>query len=314
MDLDSQKLNQFSGRLLSAFLTLADSEQFKLAAERFHVSQSAFSQMIARLESQLGTRLFDRGTRLVSLTPDGHMLVPIARDLAVRVGTMYADLQDHVERRKGKVKFAALPSLSSHWLPKLLAGFRERYPGIKAQLFDASADGSLELVRQGVVDFALSARVSSREEFDTHPLFDEPLFFICPPDHAFANRKSLPIAALNGCQYIHTTRSGSVWRTVEPQLRGIELVDAGFEVDHLGTLAGLIANGAGVSIAAGFALDQFYHAGLRAVRFKEPELRRTLLVVKRRGASLSVSAKALLEMIDANPPKHAMRVGRRAGR
>lgn len=47
-------LNEFSGRLLAAFLSLADTGQFKLAAKRCNVSQSAFSQMISRLEEQLG--------------------------------------------------------------------------------------------------------------------------------------------------------------------------------------------------------------------------------------------------------------------
>lgn len=43
-------MNDFSGRLLSAFLALVDTGQFKTAAARCHVSQSAFSQMISRLE------------------------------------------------------------------------------------------------------------------------------------------------------------------------------------------------------------------------------------------------------------------------
>ena len=47
------RLNDFSGRLVSAFLTLVDTGQFKLAAERLHVSQSAFSQMISRLENEV---------------------------------------------------------------------------------------------------------------------------------------------------------------------------------------------------------------------------------------------------------------------
>ena len=96
-----KKLNDFSGRLLGAFLTLADCGQFKLAAERSNVSQSAFSQMISRLERQLGTRLFDRDTRHVSLTPEGQALVPLARALATDVESMYGSLRDHAERRKG---------------------------------------------------------------------------------------------------------------------------------------------------------------------------------------------------------------------
>ena len=301
-----KKLNDFSGRLLGAFLTLADCGQFKLAAERFNVSQSAFSQMISRLERQLGTRLFDRDTRHVSLTPEGQALVPLARALATDVESMYGSLRDHAERRKGKVAIAALPSLSADWLPKILADFRRRYPGIQLQLFDTVADPNLDLVRRGTVDFALNARINSPEEFDTQLLFHEPFFIICPPSHPFAQKQHVTLRSLAGCDYIHSVRSGSVWHWIQPHIGNIDLNDTGFEVGHLSTLAGLIANGIGVSIVPGFALFQFYRLGLSAVPIHDRGLERPLLMVKRRGQSLSVAAKALLEMIIENPPAHVL--------
>ena len=301
-----KKLNDFSGRLLGAFLTLADCEQFKLAAERFNVSQSAFSQMISRLERQLGTRLFDRDTRHVSLTPEGQALVPLARALATDVESMYGSLRDHAERRKGKVAIAALPSLSADWLPKILADFRRRYPGIQLQLFDTVADPNLDLVRRGTVDFALNARINSPEEFDTQLLFHEPFFFICPPSHPLAQKPHVTLQSLAGCDYIHSIRTGSVWHWIQPHIGNIEFNDTGFEVGHLSTLAGLIANGIGVSIVPGFALFQFYRLGLSAVPIHDRGLERPLLMVKRRGQSLSVAAKALLEMIIENPPAHVL--------
>ena len=121
-------LNNFSGRLLGAFIALVDTGQFKIAAERCNVSQSAFSQMISRLEQQLGVKLFDRDSRRVSLTPEGRLLVPIARTLANDIQVMFDELRDHAEQRIGKVAIAALPSLSADWLPKILADFRRLPP------------------------------------------------------------------------------------------------------------------------------------------------------------------------------------------
>ena len=297
-------MNHFSGRLLAAFLTLTESAQFKLAAERFNVSQSAFSQMISRLEAELGTRLFDRGTRLVSLTPEGQLLVPMARALAADIEAVYDTLQDHAERRQGKVSIAGLPSLCADWLPKIVADFRHRYPGIKLQLFDAIADASLDLVRRGAVDFAISAPVNSSQEFETQLLFNEPFYFICLPTHPLARMKQVTLRSLAGSDYINSIQTGSVWKTIQPHIRDIEFNDTGLEVGHLSTLAGLIANGVGVSIVPGFTLFQFYRLGLAAVPIRDRGLKRSLLMIKRRGQSLSVAAKALLEMIVANPPAH----------
>lgn len=299
-------LNEFSGRLLNAFLSLVDTGQFKLAAERCSVSQSAFSQMISRLEVQLGTRLFDRDTRSVSLTPEGKLLVPIARGVEAGIETMFSELRDHAEHRKGKVAIAALPSLSADWLPKILAEFRQSHPGIKLQLHDAVAEPVLELVRRGATDFAISALSSGAEEFDSEFLFNESYYFICRPDHPFAGRKNLQLKDLKGCNYIHTLRSGSLWRWIEPHVQGIQFNDTGFEVQQLSTLAGLIANGIGESIVPGFALFQFHRLGLTAVPLRDRALLRPLFMIKRRGQTLSIAARSLLQMIAANPPEHVL--------
>ncbi len=294
---------------MSAFLALVESGQFKLAAERCHVSQSAFSQMISRLEAQLGVRLFDRDTRHVSLTPEGRLLEPVARGLAADVEAMYLHLRDHADRRTGKVALAALPSLCADWLPRILADFRNRYPGIAMEFHDTVSDASLEPVRRGTVDFAINARVSSPDEFDTRLLFNEPFYLICSPSHPLAQRKCVALRALAGCDYIQTIRSDSVWQWLDPHIRDIELKDAGFEVGHLSTLAGLIANGIGVSIVPGFTLFQFHRLGLSAIPISNPSLQRPLLVVKRRGHSLAVAAQALMELIVRSPPQHILQAG-----
>jgi len=299
-------LNDFSGRLLGAFLSLVDTGQFKLAAERCNVSQSAFSQMIARLEEQLGTRLFDRDTRSVALTPEGRLLVPIARGVEADIESMFAELRDHAEQRKGKVSIAALPSLSADWLPKILADFRRRHPGIKLQLHDTVAEPVLELVRKGSVDFAVNALATGSEEFDVEFLFNERYYFICQADHPLAARKSLLLKDLQGCDYVHTLRSSSLWRWIEPHVQGIAFNDTGFEVQQLSTLAGLIANGIGASIVPAFALFQFHRLGLKAVPLRDRALLRPLFMVKRHGQSLSVAARSLLDMIAANPPDHVL--------
>jgi LysR family carnitine catabolism transcriptional activator len=258
------------------------------------------------LEEQTGVKLFDRDTRRVSLTPEGRLLIPIARTVANDIQAMYDELLDHAEQRTGKVSIAALPSLSADWLPKILADFRQLYPGIKLQLHDTVAEPNLELIRKGAVDFSINAVPFGSEEFDAEFLFNEPYYFICRADHAFAERKSILLKDLRGCRYIHTLRTGSLWRWIEPHVQDIEFNDTGLEVQQLSTLAGLIANGMGESLVPGFGLFQFHRLGLKAVLVRDRELLRPLFMVKRRGQTLSVAARSLLAMIAANPPQHVL--------
>ena len=95
-----------SGRLIDAFLALEETRRFAVAARRCNVSASAFSQMIGRLEEQVGARLFDRDTRNVALTPEGQAFSAGAHRIADEIRATLSDLKDRaawwVEDRVGK--------------------------------------------------------------------------------------------------------------------------------------------------------------------------------------------------------------------
>ena len=292
------RMINFSGRSLTAFLALAECRQFTLAADRCHMSQSAFSQMITRLEDQVGVRLFERDTRNVWLTPEGELLMPFARRLEADAQAVTTEIRDHAEGRRGKVAMAALPSLADEWLPRAIADFRSRFPGVRVQLSDVISEPGLELVRQGAVDFALNARTAHPDEFDVRPLATERFYLVCQPGHALAGRKRIAPRQLAGCSYIHSPKTGSVWPYLSPFLVDVPLVDTGLEVFHFSTLAGLIANGLGVSVIPEFSLNQFHRRGLVSVPVIAKGLQRQLLVIKRRGQALSVAAQAMLNSID----------------
>lgn len=290
-------------RLLQSFLALAHCRNFTEAATRMHMSQSAFSQAIARLESQVGVKLFDRSTRSVSLTPEGHILVPMATRLERDIALMFQELHDHADRKKGKVAIAAPPGASADWLPRVMANFRHRYPGIQLQLHDTYSDRILELVRNGTVDFALNREIERPEEFDVCKLFDDPHYLVCPQDHPLAREKSIRVAQLAGENYIHLLRGSSLWQRLYPHLSRVAIRDTGFELNNMSTAAGLIANGMGVTIVAGQSLFNYQRLGLAAVLVSDTELRNSgLYLLKRRGQSLSVAAQGLREMIEADKP------------
>eukprot|EP01035_Chromulina_nebulosa_P055006 gene55006-75370_t len=144
-----RKTPDLSTRQLRAFLALAEHRNFTRAAQTSHLSQPAFSALIRTLEDAVGTRLFDRDTRSVQLTPEGLLFEGSARRLLDDMGNAMVDLADHVERRKGRVRVAALPSLAAGWLPAVFAEFMQAWPGIRVDLDDALSDACIALVRAG---------------------------------------------------------------------------------------------------------------------------------------------------------------------
>lgn len=287
-----------STRQLQAFLALDACRHFTRAAERCHLSQSAFSAVIQKLEAAVGAKLVARDTRNVTLTAEGAMFVEVARALLGDLDAAFTDMGDFIARRKGRVALAALPSLAANGLPGVIAEYKASYPGISVQLFDALSDQCLTMLRQGKVDLALSAPGASLAEFSTRTLCSDPFYLVCRRDHPLAKKKKIRPADLAGHQMIHLSPSTSVRQHVDLLIRDIAVTHSGLEVEHLATVAGLIGHGLGISLVPELTLFQFRSMDLVAIPLVSETVVRPILIVQHKERPLSSAAQAMLELIE----------------
>lgn len=292
-------LMNLSGRLIDAFLALEETRRFAMAAERCHVSPSAFSQMISRLEEQLGVRLFDRDTRNVALTPEGEIFSQGAHRIAAEINAAANELRDRAQRNVGRVAIAGPPSLAASWLPEQMQQFRRDYPGIALRLHDVVSDRCLDLIARGEVDLGLNAQRGNELEFEARLLFNERLYLICPGSDPLAKLKDVKLRDLRDREFIHTVRSGSVWQQTQAMISAARIRDSGFEVAQFATLAGLVACGFGISVVPQFAVQLCRRPGVAAVPVSDRKAQRPIYMVKRRHRSLSVAASALWDRLAA---------------
>lgn len=287
-----------SSRDFEAFLALAEAQHFTRAAERCHLSQSAFSQKIARIEKEAGVALFVRSTRNVALTPEGEVFVEEVRRIQQDLRHALAHLQDLATRRVGKVAVAALPSVAAVWMPQVIARYRAANPMIRVQLFDSLAQRSLDLLRSGAVDMAVTAGGDLRE-FDLTELKKERFFLVCRPDHAFAAKRWVTLAQLANEDFVHLARSSSVRQCIDAAQAQPLGDTGGLEAEHLATVAGLVAQGLGVSVVPELTLFHFRRAELAAVPVRAAHLVRPIYLARRKGKTLSVAAQAMVAEIVA---------------
>lgn len=285
-----------SARDIEAFLALAQSQHFTRAAERCHLSQSAFSQKIGRIEQSAGVRLFERSTRHVALTPEGEAFAQELQRIEQDMRAAFANLQDLASLRVGRVAVAALPSVAAVWMPQVIARYRAQHPQIRVALFDTLAGGGLALLREGRVDMALTAGGDLRE-FDAQVLRMERFFLVCRKDHPLAAKKSVTLGQLAGQEMIHLARSSSVRQQLEAQAGVAALHAGGLEVEHLATLAALVSQGLGVSLVPELTLFHFRREGLAAVPVRDAQLRRPIVLARRKGQALSIAAQAMADAI-----------------
>jgi LysR family carnitine catabolism transcriptional activator len=283
-----------SSRDLDAFLALAQAQHFTRAAERCHLSQSAFSQKIARIEQVAGVALFERSTRHVALTPEGEVFAEEVRRIQSDLQHALSHLNELATRRVGKVAIAALPSVAAMWMPGVIARYRAAHPNIRIELFDALAGGGLALLREGRVDIAITAGGDLRE-FDVTELKSERFFVVCPKRHRLARQKSVALSQLDGEEIVHLARGSSVRQHLEAA--GVTARAGALEVEHLATVAALVAKGLGVSVVPELTLFHFERAGLACVPIRGTKLRRPILLARRKGKALSVAARAMVDEV-----------------
>jgi len=296
-----------STRVLRAMIALDEVRHFSLAAERCHVTQSALSQTISKLEADVNLRLVDRDRRRVMLTPEGERFVATARRVMAELEEISIDLRDRSELRKGRVVVTAQPSLAAHWLPPIIAAYQARYPGVQFGLHDALPEKALEQIRQRQADLALTARGPGLAGLQHRLLFRDPFVLVCPCAHPLARRKSVSIANLEGQRFIRLIRGGSIAQHLEQALREARFVDTGLEVEQVATLAGLVANGLGISIVPVCALAYFDPDRVAAVPVKGNDLSRPIYLVWPAGAQLSSAAESFVQML--KPPEARMGFG-----
>ncbi len=290
-----------SVRHLNAFVVLAETQNFTRAAARCSLSQPAFSALIRSLEQALGARLFDRDTRKVALTAEGRLFLQSAERLLADMEHALADLQDQVDRRRGRVAIAVLPALAAGWLPGVLAAFHAAHPGIELDVADALSEDCVERVKNGRADFALASTRSRAPELSTEHFCSDRFHLVCRRDHPLARLRTLRLAQLAGHEFVHLARSSSVRQHIEQAVFPQPLAGT-LELEQLSTVAGMVRAGLGVTVVPALTLFHFLHPDLVTRPVASDTLERRIYVVRRKDRSLSSAARALLEHIEANRP------------
>ena len=139
---------------IKAFLVLVEEDNFTRAEQKIHLSQPAFSGLIANLEKEIGYRLFDRDTRKVQLNENGVHFIKLARELLFAYERTTKEICSHANRNQDKFVLAAMPSIVVQWVSQLLASFHRQHPNIHVELLDAQWDLCLQSLLHGRAELA----------------------------------------------------------------------------------------------------------------------------------------------------------------
>ncbi len=281
---------------LEYFLAVARRLHFTRAADELHVAQPSVSQQIRKLEDELGAQLFHRMKRRVTLTAAGEALLPWARRVLADLAEARAEVQELAGLRRGRLAVGATPSVSTVLLPRALAAFQARYPGVSLVFREAGSGDLIRSLEQGELDLAVLTLPVRHPALETSPLLEEELVVAAPPDHPLASRPTVAIEDLREVPMI-MLREGY-------NLRGITLAAcrrAGFDpriaLDgaEMDSVLRFVAAGLGAAVVPSMVIPP--NGQLRAIRLDPPTLTRTLALAHRRDRSLSRAAAELAALV-----------------
>jgi DNA-binding transcriptional LysR family regulator len=179
-------------RHLRYFVAVAQEQSFSRAAHRLNIAQPPLSMQIRDLESELGTRLFNRTTRNVELTPIGAVLLPEAIRILDQTKTSFERVQSLVTGLRNRVRLGILPTVAIEPFASRLRTFRGVYPEVELQLGQGSVESLLEMVTEGRLDAAIVRPPLSPRRYEFRTLHRETLALLLPDDHPLGRYKRIP--------------------------------------------------------------------------------------------------------------------------
>src|ERR1700712_1178795 len=145
----------FAVRRLQVLTHLAAQGSFSAAADGLGITQSAVSQHIAALESEIGLTVVGRGTRPLELTEAGAALARHATGILARLETAEQELAEIAGRRRGRLRFGAFPTVLGTLMPAAFARFRRLYPDVRLTVIDDHLHRLVPRLESGELDLAV---------------------------------------------------------------------------------------------------------------------------------------------------------------
>lgn len=287
-------------RILHAIATYGS---VSAAAEVLHVTTSAVSQQMGKLERETGQQLLARNGRGVRLTDAAELLVRHAERILSLVEEAQSDLEAHRGAVVGALTVGAFPTAARGLGPQALAALREEHPRLRASLSEMEPDEALPRVGRGDIDMAVvldwfNAPLALPEGLEKAALCDDIADVAMPADHPLAGEAAVDLAQFADEPWISWPHGAFCrdWLLLTLRSKGVEPYIVHTAAEHHTQLA-LVAAGLGVAVAPRLGRDPLPE-GVCAVPVRDT-LTRHIYAVWRADAARRPAIRATVDALQA---------------
>jgi DNA-binding transcriptional LysR family regulator len=291
---------------LKVFCTVAETRSFSKTSEIIHLTQPAVSLQIQALEEMYETKLFDRSSSRVILTPAGEVLYKYAKEILALYTAAEKVIGEMTGLVKGSITIGAGSTIGNYMLPSVISDFRKTHPKIKVHLFVANMQRIIELLNAGNINVGLVEGDVKRQKIMVDKLLSDELLLIVPTHHPWAKRKEVSVSELIEEPFILREAGSGTRQTIEKFLTRHGITLQAMKVSMvLGTTQAIkeaVENGLGVSIVSRWAARKECKYGtLNMLSFKEEKILRNFSLITYKNSVSSHAVEEFLAYLKSYP-------------
>ncbi|MDF3298871.1 LysR family transcriptional regulator [Streptomyces tropicalis] len=282
-------------------VAVAETASFTRAAEQCHVVQSALSHQVARLEKELGARLFERTSRRVRLSPAGEAFLPAARQALEAAERARAEVAAATGEIRGRLTVGSIPTVAAVDLPAVLRDYRLRHPQVRISLRTGASERLVEQVRDGALDVAF---LGVQPGFRPQGVRDRELAHgrhvaVVAPGHPLATRHEVDLRLLSEEVFVDFADGSAARAQSDRAFAAVGLRrEVAFEVSGVELMVRMVRHGLGIALLPAAFTAELH--GLRCVPITDGPVRVERLVWSR--FTPSPAASAFLALLDSGTP------------
>ncbi|NRD76821.1 LysR family transcriptional regulator [Bacillus sp. BRMEA1] len=235
---------------LEVFLKVVATKSFTRAGEQIGLSQSAVSQAVAALESELNVKLLNRHRNGVSLTEVGERITSLIKDLLTIKSKIVNEASGITEIETGTIRIASISGMAAKLLPGMISSFKQRFPGVDVTLYEGSYEEVKNWIKLSVVDVGLIAE--EKHEFEFFPLLQDKMVVIIPEQHPLSHQSDIKLKEIAKEPFILPKECDRLLRTVFKE-QGVT-PSIPFEVSDIATIIAMVQEGVGNTILPELAI------------------------------------------------------------
>lgn len=285
---------------MRAFVQVAETASFSLAAEALHLTQPAISKRIARLEQQLDARLFDRIGRHVHLTEAGEAFLPRCKQILSEIQDAERLIHGLDGRIEGTLSMGISHHIGLHRLPPVLRRFTQQHPAVRLDIDFMDSEQAHQRILQGELDLAVITLAPSREpRLESFEVWRDTLALAVSHEHPLAQRpadKPVSLEELAAHTAIPPGLGTYTGQIIKQRFDDAGLsMDIGMSTNYLETIKVMVSIGLGWSLLP----LSLHDSSVRQLNMTGPGWHRQLGCVYHRDRSLSNAARAFIGELKA---------------